>query len=119
MARLRHRLHAGSLIEVVTAMVIISIVTSLTILIYLNTMRSMPSGRKYQLETTALYYLQTYEQLSEEQKDGFVDEDGNEVAFEIYDTPWPELSELVVVLTDSLDVHYIEERRLIFLRNDE
>lgn len=119
MAGLSKRLQAGSLIEVVTAMVIISVVTSVTIIIYLNSMRSMASGREYQLESTALYYLQTYEQLTEEQQEGFVDDDGNEVTFETVETPWEGLEELVVVLTDSMDVYYIEERRLIFAKDEK
>ncbi|MEL7148834.1 MAG: type II secretion system protein [Bacteroidota bacterium] len=109
------KLQAGSLIEVVVAMVIISIVTTVTLLIYLNTMRYMASGRQYQLESAALYYLQTYETLSADEKEGFVDDNGNEIKFETLATPWDGLTELVITLSDSLDVYYIEERRLIFL----
>ena len=115
MARLIPKLAAGSLMEVVVAMVIISVISSVTLVIYLNTMQSMTSGRQHQLESTAQYYLQSYENLPKEQKEGFVDEAGNEIAFEQFETAWEGLDELVVTLTDSLDLHTIEQRRLIFI----
>lgn len=116
MAGVVPKLAASSLVEVVVAMVLISIVTTVSMLIYLNSMQHMASGRKHQLEVTAQYHLQTYEALSEDQKEGFVDEEGNEVAFEVIETPWEGLEELIVTLSDSMDVYRVEKRRLIYLR---
>lgn len=114
MAGLKRKLSASSLMEVVVAIVIISIVSSISIVIYLNTMRSISNGKKYQMEVTAQYYLDTFEALSDVEKDGFTDDSGNVVYFEIYDTDWEELSELVVILSDTMQINTIEKRKLIY-----
>lgn len=114
MAGLKTQLKASSLIEIVVAIVIISIVSSVSILIYLNTMRSISNGKKYQMETTAQYYLDTYESLSEEEKKGFIDDAGNDIYFEVYETEWEELTELVIVLSDTMQISTVEKRKLIY-----
>ena len=114
MAKLKKHLEASSLMEVVVAIVIISIVSSISILIYLNTMRSISNGKKYQMETTAQYYLDTYESLTEEEKDGFIDDSGNDVYFRVLETDWEGLTEIVIVLSDTMQIATIEKRKLIY-----
>jgi len=114
MAKLIPYLKASSLMEIVVAMVIISIISSISLVIYLNTMSSMHSGRNYQLESKATFYVETYEDWPGEDKEGFVDGEGNRILIEIKETNLEDLRELELTLTDSLYVKTIIKRRLIY-----
>ncbi|MGB3468381.1 MAG: hypothetical protein WBA74_24060 [Cyclobacteriaceae bacterium] len=112
MAGLKRTLEASSLMEVVVAMVIISIVSTLTLLIYLNVMRSMSIGYRYHMESAASYYLDSYEMLPDEKKESFTDENGFYVVFDNQVTAYEYLNEVTLTLTDSLETYEVTKRRL-------
>ncbi len=114
MAGIKNTLRASSLIEVVVAIVIISVISSVSLLIYLNTMRSISNGKRYQMESTAQYYLDTYEELTLDQKQGFWDESGNEILIDLNETEWEDLQEIVLTLSDSLQSATVVKRKLIY-----
>ncbi len=114
MALLKLHLKASGILELVVAMVIISLVTSISLLIYVNTITSLKTNFKQQLEVKAQYYLDTYEQLEEENKTGFIDELNNEISITKVDTELESLYELTITVTDSLYVNSISKRRLLY-----
>lgn len=114
MAGVNRELDASSLMEVVVSIVIISIISSVSLMIYLNTMRTISNGKKYQMETAAQYYLDTYVELTKERKQGFLDESGHEIQIDLYETEWKNLQEVVLTLSDSLQSVTIVKRKLIY-----
>lgn len=114
MAGIGNKLAASSLMEVVVAMVLISIVATVSLLIYLNVMRSMSVGYRYQMESAAIYYLDQYDQLPEDQRESFTDDNGFFVVFEEKETAYDDLRQLELTLSDSLETHQVTHRKLIY-----
>jgi len=114
MALLKLKFEASSILEIIVAMVIISVITSISLLIFVNTVTSLESDYGHQLEVKTQYYLNTYEFLTEEQKDGFVDNDGYEVFIEKKETYVDHLFEIQIFVTDSLQINTVSKRKLIY-----
>ena len=118
MAVLKMHLKASSILEVIVAMVIISIMVSVSLLIFVNTVTSLSTERMQGLEIKAQYYLDTFESLTEEQQEGFIDEDYIQIEIDKKETLLDYLFELRVSVTDSTETSTVTKRKLIYLYDE-
>ncbi len=109
------KLKASSLIEVLVAMVIISIISSIAIMIYLNTLTSLENSKQSNLEMKIKYHVEQVAQQKNNEGLFLIDEEGDRIKVDVY--PHDEIEHLWIIkgsVADSLDFQQANFQRLMY-----
>ena len=109
------KLKASTLIEVTVAMVLVSIITTIAIFIYLNTVSSITSTKDLILRTKAYSYMNEYVQKREFESLNKQDEEGDLIQITARDHN--QLKNVLVVsctVSDSLQLKEVNVKRLVY-----